>query len=139
MTKSELFVKAMADLTTAFNAAHAVVEDIIKSGDNANIIDEVGDTDSKITVLEPAMIMVEAKRLMDHIGDLALISTIQHVDPKHVFLDENGKIWYDVVKGNPNTVNAVKSIRSAFYNVPNARFGIKEAKRIAELIEEGKI
>ena len=139
MTKSEMFVKAMADLTIAFNAAHAVVEDIIKSGDNAMIIDEVSDTGSKITVLEPAVIMVEAKRLMDHIQDLALISTIQRVDPNRVFLDENGQVWYTAVKGNPNTVNAIKSIRSAFFNVPNARFDIKEAKRIAELIEEGKI
>lgn len=89
--------------------------------------------------MEPLILYVEIKKLLNKIKDIELISEIQYHDPERKLTGETGRSWYELAKGNL-TINAIKELRSAIRNsFKQPNFDVAEAKRICELVKEGQI
>jgi hypothetical protein len=116
------------------------LESLLRKPDLAALVDESNALGGRVTVMEPMVLQVELKRLLNKIKDIELISEVQQHDPKRERTGDTGQNWYTMVKGQRPSVAAIKELRSAIRNQNgHAVFDVADAKRILELVEEGFI
>jgi hypothetical protein len=116
------------------------LESLLRNPDLATLVDDSNALGGRVTVMEPMVLQVELKRLLNKIKDIELISEVQQHDPKRELTGDSGQNWYAMVKGQRPSVAAIKELRSAVRNKNgHAVFDVADAKRILELVEEGFI
>lgn len=130
---SIMFIDAVNELQSAMDKAERVIKEIMAQPDYGDLVNEVSDSGSRVTVLEPAILNLRIKQITNICDDLILIDLCRKKDPKRELVNGAGDNWYVLAKG-PNIVKAVKAIREVFG--PN-RVDIRDGKRIAELVQAG--
>lgn len=133
------FIDIMNELTVAYDKAEVLIHALMNEPDLVDVVEAVSATDSKVTILEPLMVLERAKQLMDRINDLRLVSYVQKNDPFLSRTDYSGNRWFDTVMEDAHfrvSVRAVRAIRECF---PSPQVDIKDAKQISMLVSTGVI
>lgn len=140
MSTAQQFRQHMEKVLIAISDAGDALDRMMTNENLLNLVDESNKLGGRVTVMEPAVLLVETQRLMRTIKDLELIAEIQTHDPKRERVGETGTNWYSMIKGQRPTVAAIKELRSAFKNtLGHSMFELRDAKRILELVEQGLI
>lgn len=134
------FQQATETLLLDIGKCSDALESLLRKPDLATLVDESNTLGGRVTVMEPLVLQVELKRLLNKIKDIELISEVQQHDPNRDRTGDTGQNWYAMVKGQRPSVAAIKELRSAIRNQNgHAVFDVADAKRILELVEEGFI
>lgn len=134
-----IFKRETNTLLEAIDTCSNMMEHLSHLSDLATIVDESNALGGSVTVMEPMVLSVRLKQLLAKIKDIELISDIQRIDPERTLTGETGQSWYALAKGDL-TITAIKELRSAIRNsFKQPNFDVAEAKRICELVKEGKI
>lgn len=137
------FIEAANELHAAIEKMHGVVKEIQAEPDLGNFIDEVSLSGNPITVLEPSMLQVTIKQLMDDCYILCLVDKVRKKDPHRQLTDEQGRSWYQLAIGNQSNdlfvASIVDAIRATREALGSYTVDVKDAKTIVELARAGLI
>ncbi len=138
MTLTADFKKITGELLANIEALKANMEAISQHEDIGKILSELNEVDERrVTLLEPMLLQIRLKEVLDISHDVYLIDYVNRKDPKRGLLTENAVSWFGPTKESGRvTVDALKAIREC---LDHRLLDIKDAKRIGELIIEGKI
>lgn len=136
---AEFFALETNKVLEAIATCHDAMELLSRQPQLGNIVDASNALGGPITVMEPLLLQVRIKGLLDKIKEVELISEVHLLDPTRTLTGETGQSWYALAKGDL-TVTAIKELRSAMRSrLGTAYFDIADARRIIELVNEGKI
>lgn len=133
--ESVLFIDTVNELLASINKAEYVIKGLMQVPNLLEVVTEISDTANKVTILEPAVLHVQLRKLTDLCDDITLISIIQETDPKYELRNTKGDSWYELAKG-PKVVTAIQAIRECFGSI---RIDVRDGKRIYELVQNGTI
>jgi len=132
------FKKITSDILSNIEALKVNLEAIATSDNFQGILDELNELDERrVTLLEPMLLRVRLQEALDLCNDISLIDHCNRHDPERKKVTAYGESWLTTNQAEGRvTIPGIKRIREC---LNPALVSIQDGKRIAELIQEGKI